>query len=90
MRAATCSGLNFWEKACHGKAFVQRTIGAQAWLAELNWDKYCQAFHVPRITLYCILVLMKQYPFSWMLRKFHPEHLTRIGKDAVMRMEIST
>ena len=28
---------------------------------------------------------MKQYPFSWMLRKFHPEHLPRIGKHAAMQ-----
>ena len=53
VRAAACPGMNFWEKACHGKAFVQRTIGVQAWLAELIWDKY---FHVPRITLYYVLV----------------------------------
>ena len=82
VRAATCPGPNFWEKACNGKAFVQRTIGVHAWLAELLWDKYRQAFHVPRITLYYVLVWMKQYQFSWMLRKFHPERLTRIGKHA--------
>ena len=42
VRAATCPGLNFWEKSCNGKAFVLRTIGVHAWLAELIWDKYCQ------------------------------------------------
>ena len=52
VRAATCPGLNFWEKSCSGKAFVLRTIGVHAWLAELIWDKYCQPFLVPRLTLY--------------------------------------
>ena len=85
VRAATCPGLNFWEKSCNGKAFVLRTIGVHAWLAELIWDKYCQPFLVPRVTLYYVLVWMKQYPFSWMLRKFHPEHLPRIGKHAAMQ-----
>ena len=53
-RAATCPGLNFWEKSCNGKAFVLRTIGVHAWLAELIWDKYCQPFLVP-LQLHLIL-----------------------------------
>ena len=35
VRVAMCPGLNFWEKACNSRAFVLRTIGVHAWLAEL-------------------------------------------------------
>lgn len=67
----------FWIRGCCNKSSVEPTLGLEAWMCELIWDKYCKPHGVSRLSLFFGLTWMKHYPRRKLLPRYHPHHIQR-------------